>query len=100
MPTWHATLTYTLAAPPPDAERLSAELHSHDGTAHVEDRSLTVDLFVRSAYVASPQSAARLASYIARRAIFSAGLSVVAEDGLSVVLAPALGGTLAHAEPA
>jgi len=100
MATWHATLTYTLAVEPSGSQRLSSALHTHDGTAHLDGRSLTIDLFVRSAHIDSLQSAARLASYLARRAIFAAGLSVAAEDGLSVVLVPALGGAaLAEAEP-
>ena len=99
MATWHATLTYTLAVEPSGSQRLSAALRTHDGTAHVDGRVLTIDLFVRSTYVGTLQSAARLASYVARRAIFAAGLSVATEDGLSVVLVPALGGSLAHTEP-
>jgi hypothetical protein len=99
MATWHATLTYTLAVEPSGSERLATALRPHDGTAHLDARSLTIDLFVRSAHIASLQSAARLASYIARRAIFAAGLSVATEDGLSVVLAPALDGALAQPEP-
>ena len=101
MATWHATLTFTLAAEPPDTVRLAEALHAHDGTAYLDGRTLTVDLFVRSVHVASLQSAARLATYVARRAIFAAGLTVAAENGLGVVLAPALAdaGSVAHAEP-
>jgi hypothetical protein len=105
MATWHATLTFTLAAKPLDTTKLAEVLHTHDGTAHVDGRTLTVDLFLRSAHITSLPSAARLATYVARRAIFAAGATVAAQDGLTVVLAPAPGpalagaGSVAHAEP-
>jgi len=99
MATWHATLTYTLAVEPSGSQRLSTALRAYDGTAHIDGHVATIDLFVRSTHVDSLQSAARLASYVARHAIFAAGLSVATEDGLSVVLVPALGGSLAPAEP-
>jgi hypothetical protein len=102
MATWHATLTYTLAVEPPDPEALTHLLHAHDGTAHVDGSTLTVDVFVRSAQIDSLQSAARLAGYIVRRAIFAAGVGVATENGLTVVLAPALDGAqpAVRAEPA
>jgi hypothetical protein len=88
MNTWHATLTYTLALDS-DLEALAAALIADDGTARADGRTLVIELPLRSAHIGSLQSAARLAAYRARRALYAAGTVVASEDGLTVVLEPA-----------
>jgi hypothetical protein len=88
MNTWHATLTYTLAVES-DVERLSAALADHDGTVGLDGTRLAIELSLRSVHIESLQAAARLATYLARRALYAAELVVESENGLTVVLQPA-----------
>jgi hypothetical protein len=89
MNTWHATLSYTLALDS-DLEALAAALAADHGTARAEGRTLVIELPLRSVHIESLQSAARLAAYRARRALYAAGTVVASEDGLTVVLEPAV----------
>ena len=85
MGTWHATLTYLLGTEP-DLATLRRSLAEHDGTVTFDGRRLSIDLDLRSVHIDSLQSAARLATYLARRALYDAALIVEAESGLTVRL--------------
>ena len=91
MPAWRVSFTCTPTEPPRPQPTLSDALKRHGGRAVIDGGSLTIEVPLYSDHLVCLEQAGEMGRYIARRAIFNAGLIIAMETGLTVMLAPSQG---------